>query len=448
VPEAGPAWKDGAVRLVNASPTPRSIPRRDVQPSRPALGAGLIGLTTLDAAARPPTPVTPRIVSSAHGPLRHLLLCYPDYAEGDFSLEESYTDLLRSLPPTCALTVLVHPAVAADFDRIARRARPDDPPTVVEAPPWLAFSVWAEDGYVTVADTGHDPARTFLVEPFMFPRYGDGLIADLVAEATDLQSTQVPLYFQGGNVLVGDDFLLIGTDYLVRTLETWRENEPVLLGEGSPSANARRLFTATFDPGRRLHFVGLTRPIPDDLLAPRPFRQDGERWVEEVGAGAGSLQPVFHIDMFLSLAGRDPASGRYRVLVGSPTEAAAILGEPVPDHALPRAFDEIARRLERLGFEVVRTPLPRTYVDYPEERLRVWYFATSNNCLVEITEGSRRVWLPTYGHGPWAHLQATDEANRAVWEGLGFEVVQLGDYHRFAQNFGALHCIKKYLDRG
>lgn len=433
--------------FVNDRPTPRSIPRRDRQPSPATLGLALTAQSTVEAVERPPVPVVPRLVSSAHGALRHLLLCYPDYAEGDFSLASTYAELLRSLPADCAVTVLVHPAASADLERIIARERPTNRPTVVEAPPYLAFSVWAEDGYVTVVDTGSEPRRTFLVEPFTFPRYGDGIVADLVAESTELQATQVPLYFQGGNVLVGDDFLLIGTDYLTRTLDTWREYGPVVPGEGSPAEQARRLFSQTFDPGRDLHFLGLTRPLPEDLLAPRRFRQDGEDWVEEVGAGAGQLQPIFHIDMFVSLAGRDPATGRYRVLVGSPVLAAEILGEEVPDHALAPAFDQIAARLERLGFDVIRTPLPRTYVDYPDERLRVWYFATSNNCLVEITDGGRRVWLPTYGHGPWRHLAATDEANRAVWEGLGFDVVQLGDFHHFAQNFGSLHCIKKYLGR-
>src|SRR3712207_7924729 len=45
--------------------------------------------------------------------------------------------------------------------------------------------------------------------------------------------------------------------------------------------------------------------------------------------------------------------------------------------------------------------------------------------------------LPTYGHGDWAGLRATDEANASVWAGLGFDVRLLGDYHRFAQNLGS-----------
>ncbi len=433
-------------RFVNERPTPAGIPRRDTQPTPAALNRGIRAFET-SAGGRSAAPTDPRIVSSAHGALAHILLCYPNYGDGDFTMASTYAELLRTLPPACRITMLAHPSVTDDLAGIIDRERPGNRPTVVEAPDYLSFSVWAEDGYVAVNDVGRDPATTFLVEPFTFPRYGDGLIADFVAEATDVQATQVPLYFQGGNVLVGDDFIFVGADYLTRTLETWQESAPVLLGGKSAADAARDLFSRTFDPHRQLHFVGLSRPIADDVLAPRQFRQDGEIWTEEVGAGAGSLQPIFHIDMFISLAGRNPDSGRYRVLVGSPVAAAEILGGAVPDHALAPAFDQMAVQLGRLGFEVIRTPLPRVYVDYPDERFRQWYFATSNNCLVEITDGSRRVWMPTYGHGPWQALRATDDANRAIWEGLGFEVVQLGDYHVFAQNLGAVHCIKKYLSR-
>ena len=57
------------------------------------------------------------------------------------------------------------------------------------------------------------------------------------------------------------------------------------------------------------------------------------------------------------------------------------------------------------------------------------------------------MYLPTSGHGAWSALAATDEANRALWEQLGFATVALGDFHPFAENLGAAHCIKKYLGR-
>ncbi len=81
-------------------------------------------------------------------------------------------------------------------------------------------------------------------------------------------------------------------------------------------------------------------------------------------------------------------------------------------------------------------------------RVREFYFATSNNCLVEnIGGGSKTVWLPTYGHGTFAELQTIDAENKKLWEKEGFTVKMLGDFHPFAKNLGAVHCIKKYMAR-
>ena len=112
-------------------------------------------------------------------------------------------------------------------------------------------------------------------------------------------------------------------------------------------------------------------------------------------------------------------------------------------------FDDIARDLGRRGYAVLRTPLPLVYSDDADARLRSWYFATSNNVLVHAPEGERpTVYLPTYAHGPCAAtLAATDRANAEIWEALGYAVVGLGDFHPFAINLGAAHCIKKYLAR-
>jgi hypothetical protein len=83
------------------------------------------------------------------------------------------------------------------------------------------------------------------------------------------------------------------------------------------------------------------------------------------------------------------------------------------------------------------------YADDVARRERWWYFATANNALLS----GATVYLPTYGHGAWPELAATDEANGRIWAGLGYEVVYLADFHPFAENLGAVHCIKKYLAR-
>jgi hypothetical protein len=113
-------------------------------------------------------------------------------------------------------------------------------------------------------------------------------------------------------------------------------------------------------------------------------------------------------------------------------------------------FDDVARGLGRRGYDVTRAPLPLVYADDADARVRSWYFATSCNVLVDAPAGERpTVFIPTYAHGPFEDLLAvTDRRNAEIWEGLGYDVVALADFHPFASNLGAAHCIKKYLARG
>ena len=434
---------------LNTVRTPRSLVHRHL----PALDTESIrraAVTTraFEATVKRPVPERPRIVSSAHGAIRHVLLCYPSYAGGDDVYRDVFVDLFRQLPSIVELTIVAHSSVVADLEQAADAQRPGSQTTIVEAPNYLNYTVWAEDPYVVVEDVGNDTPRRFLVEPFTFPRVGDSVVADLVAEASDVQSTQSPLFFQGGNVLIGDDFVLIGVDYLFETLDTFLRYHPVL---GMPDDRGEAqdfivdLFRQTFDREREIFFAGTRLRVPQSKR--REVRIDGEDWTEILHAGTGHHQPIFHIDMFLSLTGRGE-SGRYRLLVGSPAAADRLLDRPSVAHGLNEIFDDVARQLEAQGFEVIRNPLPLTFVDDPDAKERFWYFATSNNCLVQIDENEGNdVWLPTYGHGAWSDLAVTDEANRAIWEELGFAVHQLVDFNVFAQNLGSVHCIKKYLAR-
>lgn len=422
-------------------PLPASLGRRDLPKFRPEAPVRL-------RRALKPGPQRPRIVSSAHGRLDHMLLCYPGYAAHEYSYRSVYTDLLTRLPAYTRFTVVVHPSVIGELELVLATAGVAQRTTLIEAPEHLNFLVWAEDPYVAVTDTAHEPATTYLLEPYTFTRTGDSLVAELVADTTPVQNFQSPLYFQGGNVLIGDDFVLLGADYPANTFGLIQAHGNISIpARAKPENFVRRLYQRTFDSARRLLYVGTKLPVPEEEA--RDIVVGGQRWTEILYAGTGTAQPIFHIDMFLTLGGRSP-SGKYRVLVGSPALADQILERPPVPQGMAALFDDIARTLARRRFEVIRTPLPITYVDDPVARTRMWYFATSNNCLVEIDDraGTRRVWLPTYGHGDWSDLDATDQANAALWRALGFEVTLLGNFHPFAQALGAVHCIKKYLERG
>jgi hypothetical protein len=379
-------------------------------------------------------PAQPSLVSTAEGRIERMLLTIPRYAVESPALAAVYTSLLAALREDVVLTVLTHESVA---DEVARwRRTPED--VVLGVEDHLLFSVWAEDGYVIAEDAAGD---AWFVEPYAFPRYGDGLVAELVSNGTGLRKAQAPLYFQGGNVLIGDDFVLLGADYPAESLEYVGDVLAPLPGE-SPAALVKRLYTEYLDVGRRLLYVGSRVPVPAEES--RPVEIDGEEWTEVVHTGNApeTAQPIFHIDMFITPAGRGD-DGRYRVLVGDPSLAADLLGEPVAPHAMRQVFDSVADVLERLGFDVIRNPLPLVYVDDPAGRVRLWYFATANNALVE----PGRVILPTYGHGAWESLEVVDRANADLWRSLGYDVVELVDCHPLAEALGVVHCIKKYLRR-
>ncbi len=451
-----------------SAPPPAGVPRRHapavpapvpVPPRRRRRRAAL----TVEAP--PAFPTRPRLVSTAHGPIRHVLLWYPTHSAADRAIyQRTYGDLLAGLPPTTAVTIVAHPKVVKEITDVADARRvPSATTTVVRAPASLAFSVWAEDAFVVVDDLDRRPPATFLLEPESFPRVGDFAVAELVATATPMETAQSPLVFQGGNILAGDDFAFVGADYLDDSRAAIEAGGSMEEFPATGSVRARedfvkRQFRAQLDPARTFHFPAAA---PRSRATNRVVEIGGERWLETVDAGRGNRQPIFHIDMFLSLAGRAGRAGtKYQVLVGDPGLADRTLGWQPVAHNLQGEFDAVADQLRRLGFSVRRTPLPYVSVDVrgafevevDGRRVevageRLWYFATSNNCLVQIDGEAKDVWLPTYGHAPFEELAATDDLHRRTWESLGFTVHQLGDFHLFAMRLGALHCIKKYLAR-
>ena len=397
--------------------------------------------------ARPTTPRMGRAVSHAHGRLRHLLLWFPREAAVRRGYRRVYADLLARLPTSTRLTVLVHPGAADVLAELLERSGRDATTTVVPSGEDLRFSVWAQDPCVVLHD-GRD--GTALLVPARFDRQQDARAVEVVAEAIGAEVVPSPLAFHGGDVLAADDFVLIGRHSLEATVATLAD-DPASASRVDGNAAALERFTDLIAADRRLLVVGTDRALPEGRL--RTARVRGRDVVEILPGGGGSPHPLIHLDMFLTLAGRGN-DGRYRVLVGSPVLADELLGRPVIDEALAEHLDDVAAQLAADGFEVVRNPLPLTYGDGRREidgelrDVRLWYLATSNNCLVQIDEDTGdHVWLPTYGHGAWRELAAADAANRRIWEELGFVVHRLTGFHTFTQRFGALHCIAKELDR-
>jgi len=385
-------------------------------------------------------------VSSAHGPLHRLLLCFPREAVVRRGYRTVYAELFAKLPAETRLTVLVHPAAADELVQLLDAAERRSTTTIVRTGEDLRFTVWAQDPCVVLQGDG----QTTLLVPAGFERQQDADTVALFAQVIGARVQRSSLPFHGGDVLTADVFVLVGRTCTAARSATF-DAEDAAVGSDVPThaveterPELAERFGELVDPALRVHVVGTDRPLPVNRT--RTIRVKGQDIIEVLPGGAQSPHPMIHLDMFLTLAGRGP-DGRYRILVGSPAMADDLLGRSVVDSSL-------SEHLTDDGFEVLRNPLPLTYgdgrrdIDGELRDVRLWYLATSNNCLVQIDEGAgNRVWLPTYGHGPWKELAATDDANRRIWEQLGFTVTELTSFHTFAQRFGALHCIAKEFDR-
>ncbi len=243
--------------------------------------------------------------------------------------------------------------------------------------------------------------------------------------ATGTKTGQAPLIFQGGNCLIGDDFWLLGKDYFADTVRLVSEPRgPVQMPEGTtPDEFVARLFTDFVDADRRLIVVGTNKPIP--LRSFYGTRVASTYFLDIASDGAGTFQPIFHIDMLITLIGKN--AGKFDVFVGSPAMADALLGRSSP-FGLNDVYDTIAQQLTTEGFNVRRNPLVhqptegsrfslselRELAQRPgNEELgpavdefaaagatvttqvtaRSWHHITWNNCLVEnsTTDGQARL---------------------------------------------------------
>jgi hypothetical protein len=139
-------------------------------------------------------PDQPLLVPSADGATKRMLFTIPlwavttDRLGADNPYGSAYRDLLLKLPTGVEPLVLTHRSGATEVERWLAEAGLASRNTVVEAEDYLRFSIWAEDGYVAL----HDPDRDVsgLVEPALFPRNGDALVADYVRAEGNLGTFQ------------------------------------------------------------------------------------------------------------------------------------------------------------------------------------------------------------------------------------------------------------------
>ena len=251
-----------------------------------------------------------------------------------------------------------------------------------------------------------------------------------------LHSEYLKWDFEGGNILVGGDFMLVGAKKLdnleAASLEALKES----FSDGFMYSTDN-----VFPIGADLKSVWdqLETDTLDEALL---FIDDNF----DEGLFA-DWQFLYHLDLFITLAGKAQKLGKERVVVG---EIVHQEGEEVLD-GVAKLWNAqlqllIDQCLPKEKFEVFRCPLAITWMWNQDQTSKIWYFASYNNCLIQ--QGHQNtVWVPTYGHGSWLDLKQYDDENKGKWESLGFEVIELGDVHPLAVRYGGVRCITKCIKR-
>jgi len=360
------------------------------------------------------------LLSSSHGKIVSLLLTIPvPYLEERQAPYTSYIDIVKEFAvqfPDRQLVLLAETRKQApdqyeqaSIDLLKSSLQGVDL-HIITTPknPKLSFSPWAQDAFL-VATNPETSAPGIIVHPSEYPRENrsnDGSIAKEVADRhpAGYTSCTFPAPIEAGNVLVAEDFILVGQDEILRSEYS--------------DAKFMRLFSDFFGEKKRVITLRCKpktfAPILEDELERHQTRTLNKGDIIVVKAcqhsiykWRGKAQPIFHIDLFITLLGRSSA-GKQIILVGEPVagfddhflnrKEKRILDEQIKD-----ATDRINECIKNLKddliqhdipHKIIRNPLPLTYYTYAP--LTSWYWASYNNCLVEISGEEKNVWLPRY----------------------------------------------------
>ena len=251
--------------------------------------------------------------------------------------------------------------------------------------------------------------------------YSNTQIAETFASATDFLVKPFPYFLTGGNILVGDTYMIASKAILIRNKCQYEKSEAEI--------------TEAFRCG---------------------FGVENLIWINALDVANGSL--LGHIDMFMNLGGKVYEDYSWKELV--------FLGE-IRDDCVDKRLDvaspeivsckkqlnDIASHLERycsdgLRFKVERIPL---LLHFKRGRSPEMVVRSYNNCLVEVYGRVRNVYLPRYREQLeqfQAGGTAIEQELVKIYERYGFTASFIdGNFDTLSDNQGSFRCISKVLKR-
>lgn len=266
-------------------------------------------------------------------------------------------------------------------------------------------TIWARDRYLALRGPLD---RVVLLRPPQDEHQFDGdfgVPEFLARHVPRLSVRQASLYWEGGDLIAGRQWVFVGATTLRRLKAQLATDD---------ADRIRRVLETQF--GRRVLFV----PQPDDVL-PSDVYLD------------------YHLDMFLTVVHDES------VLLADVDWGRRLVKELPPwmprpaapvDEILPQ---ELRRRLEAVHWALAQANVPVRRVPwYPVPGQH--FAATYNNVLQDELPGQRRVYLPQYG------LAELDREAAWVYGRLGYRVGPVNVSSLFPRQ-GTLRCLVNVMER-
>lgn len=337
---------------------------------------------------------------------------------------KSFANLIASLPSELNLSIISEKGSFGPLRKWLEQISPACQVDIIDTPSegeMTTDDIWIQDSFL-VSTRGN--RRVFV--DIVSERSNSHARWLQAASAGSLEECRIHL--AGGNMLVGPDFRIVGTDSIKQT---------IALTDSERHWKRALLAHQQFD-SRHLSLFGYQK---GDITEPSPTPEMDREY----------FQTPFHIDLAVSLTGLQNEQGKPILFVAEVHSTSDPQGPLLPLFA--SRLDASVARMEAQGFCVLRNKIP--YVAPPEHLTDgpppAWaYWHAYNNVIVENQirpgEDSPRVWLPQFADVE-IHLEPFDMLNRQSWESLGFRVVPVYGATYLARHGGSIRCATKILKR-
>ncbi len=291
----------------------------------------------------------------------------------------------------------------------------------------ITYRQWAQDPFCVLE---YDCGISALLEPMQIPEFdgrdfGDQYIADHVAAMRDYVIKPFPYVLAGGNILAGDGYILVGTDII-------RQNRLFF-----PNISKQDIENALISAFGVPCVIWIDQSTPTgDQTSTDPFPP---------------FEPITHIDRYITLGGQTD-DGQELVFVGKVVQINTS-SDPVAQsiaQQYSQYVDATARSLKNCTlngakFKVVRIPLILEIMERSPAIIRSY-----NNCLVEVYDGVKNVYLPRYfdKYNSVDVYAAVERETIDTFRRHGFQVSMVdGPFMAISEQQGGLRCIAKVLRR-